>query len=208
MAGRSDQEHDPSEVALPQQAGEFAPERDDEFEPEIMVSEAIKRGRLPELAHLVLEAILPPSSSVRPPNQADHPPRSSEEDRLLSLPGDQLKHILVSFIRKSSHEAEIPGREPRSQGGEMGRQESGQSPAGTPQSRLSREWETFVAFCENAPEEDLGKHVLIQGSQVLGTFPSRNAALKEGYQRVGLIPFLVQEITREETIGYLPPYIA
>jgi len=47
-----------------------------------------------------------------------------------------------------------------------------------------------------------GKYVLIAGDQISGTFESYDAALAAGYERYGLEPFLVKQITRAEPIHY------
>jgi hypothetical protein len=45
-----------------------------------------------------------------------------------------------------------------------------------------------------------GKFVLIQGDQVVDTFSSYDDALKEGYKRFGLTPFLVKQILAIEPV--------
>ncbi len=47
--------------------------------------------------------------------------------------------------------------------------------------------------------ENRGKYALIHGAKVVEeVFPTLDAALAVGYERFGLEPFLVQEITDEE----------
>jgi hypothetical protein len=45
-----------------------------------------------------------------------------------------------------------------------------------------------------------GKYVLIQGESVIDTFSSYDDALKEGYKRFGLTPFLVKQILTVEPV--------
>ena len=42
--------------------------------------------------------------------------------------------------------------------------------------------------------EQAGRFVLIRVRRRLGTFPDRSAALREGYRRSGVVPFLVRQI--------------
>ena len=43
-----------------------------------------------------------------------------------------------------------------------------------------------------------GEHVLIKGGAVTGFYPTRNAALTEGYRRFGRVPFLVKQVLTDE----------
>jgi len=46
---------------------------------------------------------------------------------------------------------------------------------------------------------------LIKGAEILGTFPDRSSALREGYSRFGVVaPFLVRQIADPEPVVYLP----
>jgi hypothetical protein len=49
-----------------------------------------------------------------------------------------------------------------------------------------------------------GQYVLIKGSDVAGVFRDRSEALREGYQRFGVVPFLVRQIVASEPVVYLP----
>lgn len=52
-----------------------------------------------------------------------------------------------------------------------------------------------------------GQYVLIKGDELLGIFSSQKEAVKEGYRRLGNVPFLVKLIVDEEqpiTITSLP----
>lgn len=44
-----------------------------------------------------------------------------------------------------------------------------------------------------------GKFVLIRGTQILGTFDSKMDAIRQGYQQLGNVPFLVKHVLRVET---------
>ena len=52
--------------------------------------------------------------------------------------------------------------------------------------------------------DEAGRFVLIKGADILGTFPNRSAALREGYRRLGVVPFLVRRIAEPEPVVYLP----
>jgi hypothetical protein len=39
-----------------------------------------------------------------------------------------------------------------------------------------------------------------KGADILGTFPDRSAALREGYRRLGIVPFLVRQIADPEPV--------
>jgi hypothetical protein len=43
-----------------------------------------------------------------------------------------------------------------------------------------------------------GKHVLIHGTEILGVYSTREAALEAGYGRFDHLPFLVKRIEAEE----------
>jgi len=49
---------------------------------------------------------------------------------------------------------------------------------------------------------DEGKYVVIQGDHVIGTNVSYEDALKSGYEKCGLTPFLVKKIQAVEQIQY------
>jgi hypothetical protein len=48
--------------------------------------------------------------------------------------------------------------------------------------------------------EQAGRFVIIKGADILGTFPDRSAALREGYRRLGIVPFLVRQIADPEPV--------
>jgi hypothetical protein len=67
--------------------------------------------------------------------------------------------------------------------------------------------EEIATYHNHLPQllgEQAGRFVLIRGADVLGTFPDRSAALREGYRRFGVVPFLVRQIADPEPAVYLP----
>lgn len=50
--------------------------------------------------------------------------------------------------------------------------------------------------------KDQGKFALISGDSLLGTFVSYEDALKIGYEKCGVKPFLVKSISHDEKIAY------
>jgi hypothetical protein len=63
---------------------------------------------------------------------------------------------------------------------------------------LEKEWKTYEQQRAHLLEDHAGEFVLIHKREVLGVFGSRHEALKEGYQRLGNVPFLVHKIAAEE----------
>src|SRR6202522_478291 len=77
----------------------------------------------------------------------------------------------------------------------------------SPESALSvmtQEIETFRNHLPQSLREDAGRFVLIKGADILGTFPERSAALREGCRRFVVVPFLVRQIADLEPVVYLP----
>jgi len=66
---------------------------------------------------------------------------------------------------------------------------------------LEKELETYK---KRLPElkKDEGKFVLIQGDDVVDTFTSYDDAIKEGYKRFKLEPFLVKQIHSIEQVQF------
>lgn len=60
---------------------------------------------------------------------------------------------------------------------------------------LETEWRYFNEhrgeFLEQAP----GKYALIKGDRLLGMFDSEANAIRNGYEKLGNVPFLVKQIT-------------
>lgn len=72
------------------------------------------------------------------------------------------------------------------------------------ETRLSVELETYHKSVERWSEH-VGKYVLISGSDVIGFFSSYSDAIKAGYDRFKLDPFLVRQVRIVEQIHYVPP---
>ncbi len=66
---------------------------------------------------------------------------------------------------------------------------------------LEKEIATYQAKLAEIKQHE-GKFVLIQGEEVLDYFTSYDDALKEGYKRFGLTPFLVKQIHAVEPVYY------
>lgn len=69
---------------------------------------------------------------------------------------------------------------------------------------LAEEMATYRARLPELLAEGEGRFVLIKGREVVGMFPDRSAALREGYRRFGVVPFLAREVTAAEPAVYLP----
>ncbi len=69
---------------------------------------------------------------------------------------------------------------------------------------LAQEIATYFDYLPQLMRERPGQFVLIKGAEVLGTFPDRSVALRAGYLRFGIVPFLVRQITDLEPVVYLP----
>ena len=60
---------------------------------------------------------------------------------------------------------------------------------------LERELSTYQAhLMEWLPHE--GKYVVVRGEEITGPYADYEAALKGGYERFGVVPFLVQKVHR------------
>jgi hypothetical protein len=68
----------------------------------------------------------------------------------------------------------------------------------------------LATYASKMPElaSQIGKFVLIRGDEVLGTFTSYEDAIKEGYEKCGLSPFLVKQIEAVESIQFLSRLVA
>jgi hypothetical protein len=71
---------------------------------------------------------------------------------------------------------------------------------------LGREWATYQSRRAEFVERHEGEHVLVHGEDVLGFFGSREEALAAGYERLGVVPFLVHEVRAAEPAVWLPPH--
>lgn len=52
-------------------------------------------------------------------------------------------------------------------------------------------------FCENE-----GKYAVVKGDEINGPYPDYESALKHGYERYGLVSFLVKKIERVESVMF------
>jgi len=68
---------------------------------------------------------------------------------------------------------------------------------------LQQEIETYDAHLDRLLAGDEGKYVVIHGDAVLRVFAAYEDALRAGYERVGVEPFLVKKIEAVETIHTL-----
>jgi hypothetical protein len=69
---------------------------------------------------------------------------------------------------------------------------------------LADEIATYQNHLPQLLREQADRFVLIKGADVLGTFPDRLSALREGYRQFGIVPFLVRQIADPEPVVYLP----
>lgn len=67
---------------------------------------------------------------------------------------------------------------------------------------LEKEIETYKAKLSHLLTDE-GKFVLIQGEEVIGIFGTYEDALKEGYDKFDLSPFLVRKIQAVEQVQYI-----
>ena len=69
---------------------------------------------------------------------------------------------------------------------------------------LERELKTFQRELSSllADPDNRGRFALVHGESLAGLYPSFEAALSAGYDRFGLEPFLVREVTDREQPRY------
>ena len=78
------------------------------------------------------------------------------------------------------------------------------SETGVALAALAQEMATYRDHLPELLRRQEGQYVLIKGSDVGGVFRDRSEALREGYQRFGVVPFLVRQIVASEPVVYLP----
>lgn len=71
---------------------------------------------------------------------------------------------------------------------------------------LEKELETYKAKLAGLSGSE-GKFVLVHGEQVLGIFDSYADAIKEGYEKCGLKPFLVKQIQAIERVQFVSRFV-
>ena len=70
------------------------------------------------------------------------------------------------------------------------------------QMALEKELETYLKHVSEWSEHE-GKFVLIHGESVAGFYSTYEDALKEGYEKFGLDPFLVKQINALERVHFI-----
>ena len=74
-----------------------------------------------------------------------------------------------------------------------GQRMEGNKPMGEPQERLlAEEIEFYEKNKDRFIREHTNRHLLIKGSELIGTFPTADQAIGEGVRRFGTGPFLVR----------------
>ena len=71
---------------------------------------------------------------------------------------------------------------------------------------LETELATYKAKLPELKDHE-GKFVLIHGDEVIDTFSSYDDAIKEGYSKCGLEPFLVKQIHAIEQIQFVSRFV-
>ena len=72
---------------------------------------------------------------------------------------------------------------------------------------LEREYKVFKEHQSELLAKGEGKFALIKGDMIVDLFASYEDALKEGLKRFGDVPFLIQEIQREEDVNFFYTYL-
>lgn len=65
---------------------------------------------------------------------------------------------------------------------------------------LSVEYKHFKQALPKLLSEHEGKYVLIHKDEIVGVFDSEMDAVNEGYEKIGIVSFLVKEILEKERI--------
>ena len=63
---------------------------------------------------------------------------------------------------------------------------------------LAREWKTYLDHKPDLLAQGKGKYVLIKNDEIIDLFDSQEAAIEEGYLRLGVVPFLAHRIAENE----------
>jgi hypothetical protein len=63
---------------------------------------------------------------------------------------------------------------------------------------------TYRAQLSEMAKEHEGQYVLIREGEIIGFFPDSSSAVREGYRRFGIVPFLAKEVTATERVYYIP----
>ena len=74
--------------------------------------------------------------------------------------------------------------------------------------RVKRLLEEEISFYDSKKDElirdHINRHLLIKGSELIGSFETRDQAIAEGYRRYGPGPFLVRLTGEDTPVGYVP----
>lgn len=73
-----------------------------------------------------------------------------------------------------------------------------------PLAALAAERAAFRSHLPELAREHDGEFVLIKGGEIIGTFDHHETALREGYRKFGIVPFLVRQVAAFEPAVYLP----
>jgi len=68
---------------------------------------------------------------------------------------------------------------------------------------LEKEMQTYNEKLQELKSEHEGKFVLIHGDEVVDTFSGYDDAIKAGYAKFGLNPFLVKQIRTVEKVQFI-----
>jgi hypothetical protein len=71
---------------------------------------------------------------------------------------------------------------------------------------LEKELETYKAKLAELKEAE-GKFVLIHGDTLAGVFDTYDDAIKQGYERFGLEPFLVKQVRAIEQVQFISRFL-
>jgi len=71
---------------------------------------------------------------------------------------------------------------------------------------LEKEWDTYRNALPNLSQQE-GKYVLVHGSQIVDFFTSYEDALKAGYDKFGVDPFLVKQIEMVERVHFISRFV-
>lgn len=69
--------------------------------------------------------------------------------------------------------------------------------------KLATEIDTYNSQIDSWKADHVGQFVLIHGTDVGGFFDSYEEALRAGYERFGLVPFLVKEVRRQQQAHFV-----
>ena len=80
-------------------------------------------------------------------------------------------------------------------------------PEMSPHDLLRREWDSFRRDLPRLlAEGHEGEFALLRGEELIGLYPSQDDALRAGYDKFLLEPFLVHAIRTEEPLLRISPY--